>query len=315
MAAKEAGRFFGASDDPLDALVANASGNTATAIYIDKLASSMSISDSIRNYWFFMPGVADIDKVRVVDDFNQGTGAAGSAYVTLDRPLSSASVANSQPIELHGMIDPRVVTSFINQGLMECFTETEFSVPCIAGNIQHSVAAVAPWCTDRDWIRWVGTMEAGEDRDQVDPFEDPGRYVYGNAKIVDGAVYLTHSPTTFTAGQVLRVKAVKPAYFACAPAGGAYGSQSGLALDTDICPIDPLWAAFAMLMIAARRGSGESSVTVRPEIRQDEARWATLFTDHRDRNFACPELRFMRPRFSSFGPNFGSTRPASLRGG
>lgn len=71
---------------------------------------------------------------------------------------------------------------------------------------------------------------------------------YGLARGVSSTLDVDHpSGTPLVAPPRLLLYGLFPAYHLCRPAGGVYGDQSGLTLDTDECPVDPQWVTAGAL--------------------------------------------------------------------
>ena len=199
---------------------------------MDELASSIVQDDLYADYWLHIPNaVLATDRTRVVSVYEPGTGAASTGYLTVDRPMSTTEIFNSAVIELHGMVNPKDFTELINQGLKMCFLVTEFVVPAVSGQQRHRLDIAAPWLLDERWARQAGWLNAGEAREQVNPYN--GRAIYGRCTREGRAIYLEHDDQTFSEGQDLYVRAIKRAYDHCKATGTAvqtitlYGTPTG----------------------------------------------------------------------------------------
>jgi hypothetical protein len=124
----------------------------------------------------------------------------------------------------------------------------ELTLAPVAQQTRHSLASAAAWLTVPDWVYQVGKLTAGDDRNQVDPYESSR--IRGYPDELGGTVYLNHPGFTFSATDTLYVKAIRPAYTFCRAAAGVYGDQSGLTLEADDCVPGAEWVAAAAALEA-----------------------------------------------------------------
>lgn len=282
--AQEAGRFVKGT---------STTGGSTTTMVVTALITSLAQSDLYQDWWLYLTGASAGDKVRVVT-----TGPSTTGTITVDRVFSSATAANTQPFELHGMARPFADdltetfdwTTLINDGLKRCFVEVEFTHTPVANQTRHDLTTLNAWLTEPSWVRDVGVLQSGEDRDEVDPYS---RRVRGHAEKLSNLVYLTHRGRAFNSTETIYVKAIKPAYYHCAATAGALGSQSGLALETDIAEPALEWVAFAALVELARRSSVPIAGDSRKVIAANEKRWADLYSYYTEKYTAgLPPLKF-----------------------
>ena len=160
------------------------------------------------------------DRTRVVATYTPGTGVAATGFLTVDRPVSTTEIFNSAVVELHGMVNPKDWTTHLNEGLKLCFlSQQEFIVPAVASQQRHRLDLAATWLKDPSWVRQAGWLNAGEFREQQNPYN--GRAIYGRCVNDGEAIYLEHDDQTFSAGQDIYIRAIKRAYDHCKAAGTA----------------------------------------------------------------------------------------------
>lgn len=267
-------------------------GGTTTTMKVTSLITSLAQSDLYADWWLYLPTASTGDKVRVVT-----TGPSTTGTITVDRVFSGASIADSKAFELHGMVRPfdddltETVdwTQLINDGLKRCFVEVEFTHTPVANQTRHDLTTLNTWLTNPMWIREVGVLQTSETRAEVDPYRN--RRVRGHAQKMSSIVYIEHPGRTFTSTETIYVKAIKPAYYHCAAAAGAYGSQTGLALEADIAEPRLEWVAYAALVEFARRMLGPADA--QDDIRRKEKRWADLYSYYtKQETKDLPSLKF-----------------------
>lgn len=258
--------------------------------------SSLDTNDEYKDQWLLRPAAGTAtDKVRYVKDVDRSTGK-----LTPDQTYTTAAYTGGvgESFELHGVIEPLTeMTRLINIVLKRIAVEVEFSfAPTNATNTRHTLATAASWLLDPRWVRQVGVLASGESRDQVDPFRM--RRVRGQA-VRDGAtIYLLCGsiPTSST----IYVKAVRPAYNYCAASAGAYGSQNGLSLETDIAVPNDDWVAAGVLVEAWKKYGHLLDQAAGQKVVRDRAEAAVWFSHLTDQYFAMPELT-LRPLYR-WGP-------------
>jgi hypothetical protein len=108
----------------------------------------------------------------------------------------------------------------------------------------------------------------------------------------------------FNEGAVLYLRCYKRAYDHCRMAGGEYGDQSGLVLETDEAPIERDWLASSALVIGWRRFGHILEPLANQRLIRDQAGAAAWFTDRSRQHFTAvaPTLTFRPAR--QFGPVF-----------
>ena len=283
-AAAEAGRFVTGT---------STTGGTTLNMVVTELISSLSQDDLYADWWTYLPAASAGDKVRVIKTYTASTGT-----LTHDRVFSGATVPNSKTFELHGMVRPFADgltetmdwTTLINDSLKRCFVEVEFTHTPVALQTRHDLTTLNTWLTEPSWIREVGVLVSGEDRDEVDPYS---RRIRGKAEKLSNLVYIQHRGRTFNSNEVIYVKAIKPAYYHCAASGGAYGTQTGLALESDIAEPALEWVAYGALVEMARRAGVVVAQDSRDRIYANEKRWAQMFSYYTEKYTAgFPVLRF-----------------------
>ena len=299
-AAKLAGRFMEGTFD--------SSGGSTTTGVDTQLISSISQDDLHTDKWLFIPAGAAADQVRIVTTYAPSTGT-----LTVDAVVSSATIYNSKTYELHGFLDPTTGTrgagvgwtDMINEALKRIMIEEEFTLTPTALQTRHDLTTGQTWLTEPEWVRDVGVLTSSEVRAEVDPYKH--RHVRGFPERVNSLVYYVHEPRSFASNETVYVKALKPAYYLCAAAGGAYGTQSGLTLEADIAiPERNLvaWGAIQQALLAYRFAVGRRA-------REDDdldtllekatMMWSSLLPKHSDLPSDVPVYaRALR----SFGPRY-----------
>lgn len=260
--AREAGRFHAST----------ASGSSSAVAIIDSswpVNSTVQGSTFYNDYYLFRPSAAAADKVRLVKKYVNTAGE-------LD-PDQSWAVAptNGEAYELHGFFEPgTALPRVINDGLRLCMLPVEFTFQSLNSiNTRHDMSTVAPWLTDPNWVRRVGVLGNGANRDQISPYWAKRR---GHAAIEGDKLYL-HCGSVNPLDTVY-VTALKPAYFHVKPAaGGNYGDQTGLSVEGDSVPMDVEWAAYAGLLEAWRRNSELLAQEAAPRLVASIQQAAALF--------------------------------------
>lgn len=203
--------------------------------------------------------------------------------------------------EVLGPFDAPTLHQLINDGLKQCWLVVE--VPCtpVEGTSRHSLRLVAPWLQDPNQVRQAGVLSVGEDRNATDPFE---RIVYGEVDRDGGDFYFNTGARTFNAGDVIYLRCYKRAFDHCRAAGGSYGDQSGLELETDEAPIERDWLASSALVVGWRRFGHLLDPLANQRLIRDQVAATLWFTDRSRQHFSAvaPQLTFRRAR--SFGPVF-----------
>jgi hypothetical protein len=203
--------------------------------------------------------------------------------------------------EILGPFDVPTLHQLINDGLKQCWMVVEVACVPTPGASRHSLELLTPWLQDVNHVRQAGVLAAGEDRNQTDPFE---RTVYGSIERDGGDFYFLTGSRTFNAGDVLYLRCYKRAYDHCRMAGGVFGDQSGLALETDEAPIERDWLASSALTVGWRRFGHLLEPQANARLIRDQATAAAWFTDRSRQHFTAvaPQLTFRPAR--RFGPVF-----------
>jgi len=203
--------------------------------------------------------------------------------------------------EVLGPFDVPTLHQLINDGLKQCWMVVEIACVPLADTSRHSLSAIAPWLQDANHVRQAGVLAANEDRNQTDPFN---RIVYGTIDRDGGEFYFNTGTRTFAAGETLYLRCYKRAYDHCRPAGGVYGEQVGLELDTDEAPIERDWLAASALTVGWRRFGHILEPVANARLVRDQATAAAWFADRSRQHFTAvaPALTFRDVRH--FGPVF-----------
>jgi hypothetical protein len=203
--------------------------------------------------------------------------------------------------EILGAFDVPTTHRLINDGLKNCWVVVE--VPCLptAGATRHDLGVVAPWLQDANNVLEVGVLSSGQDRNAVDPFD---ARVYGEVEHDGGTFYLNTQHRSFSDGDILYLRCLKRAFDHCRAAGGVWGEQSGLSLDTDEAPSERAWSVASALVIAWRRFGHLLEPAANQRLIRDQAAAGVWFADRSRVHLTAvrPQIQFTRRR--SFGPAF-----------
>ncbi len=266
-------------------LSAAVTGSTTTSL-LDTAYPVKSLLDQstlYEGYWLYRPSAAAAgDRTRVVYDYTPSTGA-----LTPDLAWTNAP-ANAEAYELHGMFDPAVLNTCINEALKRCWIPVETTLTPTAEQDRHSLSTIT-WVTAPEQVRQVGYLLTGEDRDEVNPYQ---RAIRGWAGLDGATVYINHPGRTFLTTTTLYLLCLKRAYDHCKVTAGSYGGQSGLSLETDEAPVAVEWVVAGAMVEAWRRYSQllEASANQRMIMSRSEA--AAEFTRQTRLNFTLPQQKF-----------------------
>jgi hypothetical protein len=268
-----------------------------------------------------------LDRDRYVESYNPSTGTltpdlawalppiappGGSSYAFLEaftygelelmlyedmEDLGSSGMG--ERFEILGPFDVPTLHQIINDGLKQCWMVIEVACVPTPGASRHSLAVVAPWLQDANHVRQVGVLAAGEDRNMADPFE---RIVYGQVERDGGDFYFNTGNRTFADGDLLYLRCYKRGYDHCRMAGGVFGDQAGLVLETDEAPIERDWLASSALTVGWRRFGHILEPLANQRLIRDQATAAAWFTDRSRQHFTAvaPQLTLRTAR--RFGP-------------
>jgi hypothetical protein len=201
--------------------------------------------------------------------------------------------------EVLGPFDAPTTTRLLNEGLRHCWIVVEVAcIPTIL-TTRHDLYAAAPWLIDSGNVLQVGLLAAGEDRNLQDPFE---RRIAGQVERDGGRFYLNTQPHTFNDGDLIFLRVLKRAYDHCRPAGGVFGDQAGLSLETDEAPVTAGWGAAAALVAGWRQFGHLLEPAANQRLIRDQASAVAAFNDLvREHLIAdMPQKKLYRSR--SFGP-------------
>lgn len=286
-------RALGTALQSLIVTAATAGSTTSTlecASY--PIKTSRPVDNLFEDWFIHRPSAAlPADKTRVVSTY---APASGKLYPDLGWTNAPAV---AEAIELHGLIEPSVeIPGLINAALKRCVLVEEVTLtPADAVTTRHSLASVAPWIEDDRQIRKAGYLVSGETRASTDPFR---RMVRGETAMRGGVCYADIGawPTT----TILYFLVLKPAYYHCKPAAGAYGDQAGLALDTDVAPVDLEWAVAGAMVEAWQRFGHILEASANTRMLRDQATSALLFDDQCRQHLDVPRREMNRPM--TWGP-------------
>jgi hypothetical protein len=214
--------------------VSTATGGSTTAVLKDSqwpVKNMSDVSDLYVDQFIYRPNAGVNDRERGIRLYDPSAG-----LLTPDVAYGVAPVLG-EVYEIHGVIRPAKLHEHINAALKRIPLVVEFSFnPTSSTDRRHSLATVAPWLRSEDWVYGVGCLGSRLDRNKYTPSR-----VYGEAVRDGGTVYLDIG--CFDTSDTLYVTALKPAYYHCRPAGGAFGDQAGLVLEDDeAVPVEELVA-------------------------------------------------------------------------
>jgi hypothetical protein len=281
------------------------SGSSASALEDTAfpIKSTIAQDDLYADYYLLRPSAANAaDRVRVVKTYDPANGKLNT-----DLPWSAVPYAGGvgEPYELHGVLEPgTVLPNLINEGLKRCMVVVEVTLSPVNGAMRTPLGtAISATLLDPRWVRQVGWLGPGDSREQFDPY---ARAVRGSCTSDDGGAtyYINHPGRTFNTTDVIYVRLIKRAYDQCATAAGAYGTQAGLALDTDKCPVQPDWVAAAALVTAWSRYGHVLDAQGNQRVRVDQASAASWFSQLTKTYFSLPDLTFQTK--VAWGPNWRS---------
>ena len=203
--------------------------------------------------------------------------------------------------EVLGPFDVPTLHQLINDGLKQCWLVVD--VPCAAqpGITRHDLGDVAPWLQDPNHVRQAGFLPAGHSPYEDDPFDNP---VWGAVERDGGTMIFNTTTRTFNEGDTIYLRCYKRAYDHCRAAGGTFGEQSGLVLETDEAPTERDWLASSALTVGWRRFGHLLEPQANQRLIRDATSAAAWFADRSRQHFTAvaPTLTFKRVR--RFGPVF-----------
>jgi hypothetical protein len=262
--------------------------------------STLDEDDQYAGQWLWRPNaVVNSDKVRIVKSNVASTGIITPDHTWTNSPANEVYhlLTGLPPVD-GSSIDMR---SLINEGLKRTIWPVEVTATPTVQNTRRSLADLGTWLRSETWILRVGLLHTGETRNQVDPYM---RVVRGRV-IRDGdTLYLDTYPQTFPASDTLYIEVLKPGYYHCRPSAGTFGSQAGLSLDTDECPIPEDWATAAALVVGWRRL--RQRFARNPDLIRNRVEAAAWFS-HLSRQYLNPLPRTFRTVPDHFGPYRGAT--------
>ncbi len=260
------------------------------------LRSSIASAKLYEDWWIFRPTAAlAADKVRRVAVYDPIAGT-----LTPDLAWTNAPAA-AEVYELHGTIEPLTdMANLINTALLRCYVEQETTLTPVVLQSRHSLATKT-WI-DAEWkVRAVGVLGPNLSRELHNPYLE--RPVRGTVVNDGGTWYLVHPGYSFQTTDTLYVQTISDGWHQCAATGGAYGTQSGLSLETDISPIAVTWLTPAVLMEFYIRTANIIDRQSNQRLGVDQSQIAARFTSERVKYFTLPTLRFL-PLYP-LGPRYG----------
>jgi hypothetical protein len=217
-------------------------------------------------------------------------------YIELE---GSGITGVGERFEILGPFDVPTSHRLINEGLRHCWLVVEVAcVPTILTS-RHDLSIAAPWLIDSGDILQVGMLAAADNRNLDDPFE---RRIMGQVERDGGSFYLNTGSRTFNDGDLIYLRCLKRAYDHCRGAGGAFGDQSGLALETDEAPVPRDWVAAAALVAGWRQFGHLLEPAANQRLVRDQATAVAWFNDLVREHLVAdiPQKKLYRQR--TFGP-------------
>lgn len=203
--------------------------------------------------------------------------------------------------EILGPWDVPTMQQLINDGLKQCWLVVDVACNASPGVTRHDLRLVTPWLQDPNHIRQVGVLTADENQYETDPFR---RIVYGTVER-DGGTYIFNTGSrTFNAGDVIFLRCYKRAFDHCRAAGGTFGEQFGLHLETDEAPIERDWLVSAALTVGWRRFGHILEPLANQRLVRDAVSAAAWFSDRTREHFTAVQPRLSLRRARHFGPVF-----------
>lgn len=203
--------------------------------------------------------------------------------------------------EILGPFDVPTLHQLINDGLKQCWLVVDVACSTQVGVSRHDLRLIAPWLQDANHVRQAGVLAAGHSPYEEDPFT---ARLHGKVERDGGTFIFNTEGQTFNEGDTIYLRCYKRAYDHCRMAGGTYGDQSGLELDTDEAPIERDWLASSALTVGWRRFGHMLEPIANQRLIRDQASAAAWFADRSRQHFTAvaPMLTFRSGR--QFGPVF-----------
>ena len=322
----ESGPYVG----PMPYVVRATSGSDTTKLVcsVYPIRSGIPQNDLLVDRPLYRPNaVREEDKNRYVMEYDPPTGTITPDLVWINAPIALPGGSNYDSLEAYtyddlgtmlyeemedlgaaglgerfevlGPFDVPTLHQLINDGLKQCWMVVEIACVPTPGAVRHNLSVVAPWIQDANHIRQAGVLRAETDRNQDDPFDN---LVYGQVERDGGDFYFNTGYRSFNEGEVIYLRCYKRAYDHCRAAGGVYGDQTGLSLETDEAPIERDWLASSALTVGWRRYGHLLEPQANQRLIRDQAAAATWFADRSRQHFTAvaPTLTLRMAR--RFGP-------------
>jgi hypothetical protein len=324
---QEAGPFIG--PEAYDVRAMGGSDETKLVCTIYPILSGIPQQDQLIDRPLYRPNATQVtDRNRYVMSYDPSTGTITPDGVWAIAPLADPGLGTryqdleaftyadmermiysdmentglagfGERFEVLGPFDAPTCHRLINEGLRHCWVVVEVAcVPTIL-TTRHDLSVVAPWLIDTGNVLQVGLLAAGEDRNLQDPFE---RRIMGQVERDGGHFYLNTQPHTFNDGDLIYLRCLKRAYDHCRPAGGTFGDQQGLSLETDEAPVMRGWAAAAALVAGWRQFGHLLEPAANQRLIRDQASAVAAFNDLVREHLVAdmPQKKLYRQR--TFGP-------------
>lgn len=324
--AVESGPFVG----PESYEVRATGGSDTTKLVCDMypIMSNIGQTDVLLDRPLYRPNAVMLtDRHRYVKDYDPPTGTVtpdlpwtnspisdptgpvyedleAQTYVDLEtftyQQLEGTGIAGiGERFEVLGPWDGPTMQQLVNDGLKQCWLVVEVCAMVTPGYSRFDLTVVAPWLQDPNHVRQAGVLAAGDDRNVTDPFQ---RIVHGSIERDGGTMYLNTGSRTFNPGDTIYLRCYKRAYDHCRRAGGTFGEQSGLSIETDEAPIERDWLVSSALTVGWRRFGHVLEPAANQRLIRDSTAAAAWFADRSRQHFTAvaPTLTFRQAR--RFGP-------------
>jgi hypothetical protein len=310
------------------------SGSSTTVLVCSNypIMSSIGQSDLYRERPLYRPTAAwEQDKHRYVESYDPPTGTLTPDLPWTNSPITTAGATTygeleaftygdledqrltyenlegtgiggiGERFEILGPWDAPTMHQLINDGLKQCWLVVDVVCMAVEGVTRHDLRDVAPWLQDPNHVRQAGLLPSGIDPWVQDPYNAA---VYGHVERDGGTMIFNTDWRTFNAGDQIWLRCYKRAYDHCRAAGGAFGDQSGLLLETDESPIERDWLVSSALVVGWRRFGHILEPMANQRLIRDQATAAAWYNDRTHQHFTAvqPTLTFRRARH--FGPVF-----------
>jgi len=329
--AVESGPFIG--PELYDVRATGGSDITKLVCDIHPITSGINQTDLLVDRPLYRPNaVLPTDKHRIVMVYDPPTGTITPDLPWVLAPISTVGATTYEQLEAHtygdfedqfltyenmegtgvvggigerfeilGLWDAPTMHQLINDGLKQCWMVVDVVCTAQEGVSRHDLRLVTPWLQDPNHVRQAGVLAEGDDPSRTDPFEN---IIYGTVER-DGATFVFNTGSrTFNVGDQIYLRCYKRGFDHCRPAGGDYGDQVGLTLETDEAPIERDWLVSAALVVGWRRFGHLLEPAANQRLIRDAMAAAAWFADRTHEHFTAVQPQLTLRRARRFGPAF-----------